>query len=66
MVDFGHIPISGIWLRKKGKNAVEVLIEARNGWNVVGEEYYPSENEVSHIWELPALRGARPDSLTVK
>jgi hypothetical protein len=64
MVDFGNVPIKAIWLRKKGKDEVEILIETRGGWNVVGKEYYPTENEVSHIWELAALRNAKPDVVT--
>lgn len=64
MVDFANVPIKAIWMRKKGKDLVEILIETRNGWNVVGEEHYPTENEVSHIWEISALRHAKPDQLT--
>ena len=66
MVDFANVPIRGLWLRKKGKDEVEILIETRNGWNLVGTEYYPAEIEVSHIWELGALRNAPPDTLTKK
>ncbi len=58
------VSITAIWLRKKGKDEVELLIERDGVWCVVGKEYYPTENEISHIWEASALHKAKYDSLT--
>jgi hypothetical protein len=48
------LPITAIWLRGKGKNKLQVLVEINDKWYICLEEYagdYPEAITISHIAE---------------
>lgn len=56
--DAGPVAITGLWLRSKGSDRLQVLVEMDGGWRIVIEESTNNEN-ISHIVEPLGIRHSR-------
>ena len=57
------VPISGVWLRSRGADVMDVLVERDGKWYRVIREKHIEDGVISHIVEVLGILNAPEDEL---